>query len=141
MEQLSQQYKNNTLNGYAGQCEVRQLKDIVAISAGHAFTVALGSNGEICVVGGRERSLSEANFWILFDDINNLEMERITRKQERLEEELEWRLEEERLEKEEYQKFQYRSQGRCQHCGGEFKGLFSKKCARCGKPKDYQFIR
>ena len=25
----------------------------------------------------------------------------------------------------------------CQHCGGELKGLFSKKCVSCGKPKDY----
>jgi hypothetical protein len=34
-------------------------------------------------------------------------------------------------------KAQYRSQGLCQHCGGQLKGLFSKKCANCGKPKDY----
>ena len=27
--------------------------------------------------------------------------------------------------------------GRCQHCGGAFKGLFEKKCTNCGKPKDY----
>lgn len=27
--------------------------------------------------------------------------------------------------------------GRCQYCGGELKGVFSKKCASCGKPKDY----
>ncbi len=25
----------------------------------------------------------------------------------------------------------------CQHCGGEFKGIFSKVCSKCGKPKDY----
>lgn len=25
----------------------------------------------------------------------------------------------------------------CQHCGGEFKGLFKKVCSKCGKPKDY----
>ena len=31
----------------------------------------------------------------------------------------------------------YRSKGLCQHCGGELKGLFSKKCVSCGKPKDY----
>ena len=31
----------------------------------------------------------------------------------------------------------WRSQGLCQHCGGEFKGLFGKKCVKCGKPKDY----
>ena len=27
--------------------------------------------------------------------------------------------------------------GLCRHCGGEFKGLFSKKCTACGKLKDY----
>lgn len=27
--------------------------------------------------------------------------------------------------------------GKCQHCGGSFKGLFSKKCEICKKPKDY----
>ncbi len=31
----------------------------------------------------------------------------------------------------------YRSQGLCQYCGSEFKGFLSKKCAKCGKPKDY----
>ena len=31
----------------------------------------------------------------------------------------------------------YRSQKVCQHCGGKFKGLFSKKCSVCGKVKDY----
>lgn len=25
----------------------------------------------------------------------------------------------------------------CQHCGGEFKGMFKKTCSKCGKPKDY----
>lgn len=25
----------------------------------------------------------------------------------------------------------------CQHCGGNFKGLFSKICSKCGKAKDY----
>ncbi|MCQ4022819.1 hypothetical protein [Ruminococcus sp. zg-924] len=35
------------------------------------------------------------------------------------------------------QKAQYRSQNLCQHCGGAFKGLFTKKCSNCGKEKDY----
>ena len=32
---------------------------------------------------------------------------------------------------------QWRTAGRCQHCGGEFKGLFTKKCVQCHKEKDY----
>ena len=31
----------------------------------------------------------------------------------------------------------YKSQGRCQYCGGEFTGVFKKKCTRCGHEKDY----
>ena len=27
--------------------------------------------------------------------------------------------------------------GLCQHCGGPMSGVFHKKCANCGKPKDY----
>ena len=30
-----------------------------------------------------------------------------------------------------------REQNLCQHCGGTFKGLFTKKCSSCGKEKDY----
>ena len=30
-----------------------------------------------------------------------------------------------------------RLNGKCQHCGGDFKGIFSVKCSICGKPKDY----
>lgn len=32
---------------------------------------------------------------------------------------------------------QWRTSGRCQHCGGEFKGLFTKKCVQCHLEKDY----
>lgn len=31
----------------------------------------------------------------------------------------------------------YCAQGLCKYCGGTFKGLFTKKCASCGKEKDY----
>ena len=31
----------------------------------------------------------------------------------------------------------YKIQGLCPYCGGHFKGLFSKKCSKCGKLKDY----
>jgi hypothetical protein len=35
----------------------------------------------------------------------------------------------------------WRNAGRCQHCGGELKGFFTKKCTNCGKPKDYDLKR
>ncbi len=33
--------------------------------------------------------------------------------------------------------FDWKYCGRCQHCGGRFKGLFTKVCERCKKEKDY----
>ena len=35
------------------------------------------------------------------------------------------------------EKAERRNQNLCQHCGGRFKGLFTKKCSSCGKEKDY----
>lgn len=32
---------------------------------------------------------------------------------------------------------EWKSKGLCQYCGGEFKGIFTLKCRRCGKSKDY----
>ena len=32
---------------------------------------------------------------------------------------------------------QRKQQGLCQYCGGSLKGLFIKKCSKCGKTKDY----
>lgn len=37
----------------------------------------------------------------------------------------------------EYSKNAWIADNKCQHCGGEFKGLFNKVCSKCGKPKDY----
>lgn len=31
----------------------------------------------------------------------------------------------------------YIRHGKCAYCGGEFKGVFWKRCSRCGKEKDY----
>ena len=34
-------------------------------------------------------------------------------------------------------KTSHRLNNLCQHCGGEFKGMFAKICSRCRRPKDY----
>lgn len=39
----------------------------------------------------------------------------------------------ERLE----QMAEFRSRGLCQHCGGTFKGVTTKKCSVCGISKNY----
>ena len=47
------------------------------------------------------------------------------------------RQEEIRLKEQKERQEKYRNAGLCQHCGGEIKGLFVKKCVKCGKKKDY----
>ena len=44
---------------------------------------------------------------------------------------------EEKQKTEKKKALERRREGICQHCGGEFKGLFTKKCSLCGKSKDY----
>ena len=48
-------------------------------------------------------------------------------------------MEEDRIEQEKVAKQMAarRQLNLCQHCGGQFKGLFKKVCKRCGKAKDY----
>lgn len=48
-------------------------------------------------------------------------------------------MEEDRIEQEKAaeQMSARRHQNLCQHCGGNFKGLFKKACKDCGKAKDY----
>ena len=41
------------------------------------------------------------------------------------------------LQKQLQKQKEYKASGRCQHCGGTFKGLFTKTCSSCGKKKDY----
>ena len=33
--------------------------------------------------------------------------------------------------------YMLRREGKCQHCGGDFKGIFTKVCSKCGRQKDY----
>ena len=44
-----------------------------------------------------------------------------------------------RAEEAEQQRIVYERKNKnlCQYCGNEFKGIFTKKCVKCGKPKDY----
>ena len=43
----------------------------------------------------------------------------------------------EKQEEEAAQRASWRSRNLCQNCGGSFSGLFTKKCSKCGKLKDY----
>ena len=121
-----------------GQCDgVKEWNDILAVFAGASHFVGIHTDGSVVAVGDNSFHQCEVSGWQLFDNIESIEQERkearILREQEIKNEKL--RLEAERKELEERQ--QRRIANRCQYCGGELKGFFSKKCVSCGKPKDY----
>jgi len=83
---------------------------------------------------------SYAERWAKENDCIVLEAEeckRLRQEKERQEKERQEmkRRERERIAQERVHK--WRESSLCQHCGGTFKGLFSKKCTSCGKLKDY----
>ena len=110
-----------------GECDVSGWKDIIAVLADASHTFGLKSDGTVVATGKNDYGECNVSDWKLFDNLDNLEEERRTkmaeaaRKQQLIEQ----------------QKANLRSQGLCQHCGGTFKGLFTKKCTNCGKEKDY----
>lgn len=95
-----------------GQCNVSDWKDIVAISAGGLFSLGLKSDGTVIFVGNKKNGEHGIEGVKLFDNIKTLKTEK-----------------EEQANR--------RQKGLCQHCGGTFKGLFSKTCTSCGKKKNY----
>jgi alpha-tubulin suppressor-like RCC1 family protein len=102
---------------FDGQCNVSTLKDIVAISADRDYTFALKADGSLCVAG-KTKSYDFSSFR-LFNNIKTVaqEIDSIKEKSSMM--------------------AQYRMNGLCQYCGGEFSGVVNKKCVKCGKTKDY----
>ena len=110
---------------YFGQCNVAGWTNIVAIATGFSITVGLKSDGTVIVAGKSQYCQSnDVNNWKLFDNADNIENERIQKIAEA-------------KKKREARIASCRAQGRCQYCGGTFKGLFTKKCSKCGREKDY----
>ena len=99
--------------------DISDWKDIVAIRAGDHHIVGLKSDGTLVSKIDPDpfwdKGQSKVGDWKLFDNLDTLEQERVAAKQ----------------------KAQRRAAGLCQHCGGQLKGLFGKKCVSCGRPKDY----
>ena len=133
------------------QCSVNYWKDIVSVSAGEFHTLGLKADGRVVAIGKNGCDKCNVTQWRLFDSVAGIEQER-TEKMEKasvLQQEREkadriarqMKKQEERnaqqSRKNERAAYQRRLAGVCQHCGSEFKGLFTKKCVRCGKPKDY----
>ena len=98
--------------------------DIVAVTAGAHSIIGLNSKGKVVVALDdlADPSLRKITSWSNLMPISNAQT-----------------FEEEKqiIKKSKEEKRVWRSNGVCQYCGGTFKGLFSKKCSVCGKPKDY----
>jgi len=110
----------------------------VQVNAGSNYTVGLKTDGTLVVVGDNDHGQCNVIDWRLFQHLDTLEQERIDARNAVKKREEEKRIARERRKEEaERIALERRKAGLCQHCGGEFKGLFSKKCASCGKPKDY----
>lgn len=91
-------------------------KDIISLvsNSHYPFLCVLNRTGEIHTYGyGRKPAfVSDPNNLRIFENYDQL-------------------LEEKALQKER------RDQGLCQHCGGAFKGVISRKCSACQRKKDY----
>ncbi len=118
-------------DNHHNQCNVSNWNNIVAIAAGDYHTVGLKSDGTVVAVGDHKYNQCDVSKWKLFDNYDNLEEEKRTKMAVTAKK----MAEEKRIAEE--QVAVRRSQGLCQHCGGTLKGLFTKKCTKCGKEKDY----
>ena len=105
------------------QCEVKDWKNIVAVCAGRLHTIGLRSDGTVVAAGRSFEGQCNVSGWKLFENLENIEAERKEATEKR--------------NAKIKQQAQWRASGKCQHCGGELKGFFGKKCVSCGKPKDY----
>ena len=109
-----------------GQCDVTGWEDIVAISAELGHTVGMRADGTVVAVGDNQYGQCNVTGWRLFKDFEQLEANREKMRQQH-------GIDREKMR----QQLAWCDAGLCGHCGGTFKGLFTKKCTICGKPKDY----
>ncbi len=140
-----------TGNNDFGQCNTEDWKNIVAISCSSDHTVGLKADGTVIAVGRNKYQECNVDTWENialpigtnnYDEFLKLRGKEIDIAVKQQEEELQRLNPDERKKLDEYRKCEqqinsYKRQGVCQHCGGNFKGLFTKKCVNCGKPKDY----
>ena len=99
-----------------GQSDVNEWENIVAISAGCAHSIALKADGTVLATGDNlygQCNLSANGPTPKYNTDNMPQEQRIKVEIER------------------------RIKNLCLHCGGEFKGMFTKTCSICGKKKDY----
>ena len=98
-----------------GQLAVDDWTDIVSIGANWEHIFGIKADGTVVVSGDDKKIKYNVSHWKLFSSIDTIEEERAFAEKQA----------------------QWRASALCQHCGGQLKGLFSKKCVSCGKPKNY----
>jgi tetratricopeptide (TPR) repeat protein len=110
-------------NTRAGWCDVGDWTNMIAIDAGEFHTIGLRADGKVMItkyLGSLAYTdvYDKVSQWRTFQNFDNLEQEKIEARRE-------------------LQQHIWRLRKQCQHCGGELKGFFGKKCVSCGIPKDY----
>ena len=111
--------------------EMMHLGDISKINGGEVEPVDIITFGSPCTdlsVAGKRAGLDGERSGLFMEQIRIVKEKRIA--EEKRQKELRLKEQKELQEK-------YRQAGLCQHCGGTFKGLFSKTCVNCGTKKDY----
>lgn len=109
------------------QCNVNGWNDIVAISAGNFHTIGLIADGTVVAVGYNNYNQCNIAGALLFENIENIAEERNRKMPEA----------HAAVQQNMNLQMSRRNAGLCQHCGGQFKGLFVQKCTVCGEVKDY----
>ena len=117
------------------QSKVKSWKNVVSVAEGDHHTLGLRADGTVLAANHDNQSAQygecDVSKWKLFNSLDTLKAEKQRGKAA-------WAIRVEKQKKQqEQQAAEWRSQGLCQHCGGQMKGFFSKKCSVCGKPKDY----
>lgn len=92
--------------------DVSNWKNIVAIAAGNKYAVGIREDGTVVSTGNNENGQCDVYHWnYLMDPLTICQMQE--------------------------NKNEYSQKGLCAYCGGTFKGVFTKKCSKCGREKNY----
>lgn len=119
-----------------GHLQVTRWYNICAVFCGSLHTLGLKTDGTMVSCGNNEYGQCNVGGWsglMLPPDAENMQQQlqhEIQQTARRNELYRQW-------DRQAQQRRTFRAENRCQHCGGAFKGLFSKKCTQCGKDKDY----
>lgn len=119
-----------------GHLLVGQWRNICAVFCGSLHTLGLRADGTMVSCGNNEYGQCNVVDWsglMLPPRAENMEQQLQFERQQSAQRSIVYQ----QIDRQEQQRRNFRAENRCQHCGGAFKGLFSKKCAQCGRDKDY----